>query len=142
MGIFKRILAPTDLSDLSATGVRYATQLARDVGAELIIFNVMTLDETNTVDKHDLERHRTNLDRFVSDKVADVGGNMQIRKIVDAGDAYGAILDCADNEHVDLIIMSSHGRSGLSRMLIGSVTDKLLRAASCPVLVVPAQKGK
>jgi len=142
MGIFKRILAPTDLSDLSATGVRYATQLARDVGAELIIFNVMTLDETNTVDKHDLERHRTNLDRFVSDKVADVGGNMQIRKIVDAGDAYGAILDCADNEHVDLIIMSSHGRSGLSRMLIGSVTDKLLRAASCPVLVVPAQNGK
>jgi nucleotide-binding universal stress UspA family protein len=142
MGIFKRILAPTDLSDLSATGVRYATQLARDVGAELIIFNVMTLDETNTVDKHDLERHRTNLDRFVSDKVADVGGNIQIRKIVDAGDAYGAILDCADNEHVDLIIMSSHGRSGLSRMLIGSVTDKLLRAASCPVLVVPAQKGK
>jgi nucleotide-binding universal stress UspA family protein len=142
MGIFKRILAPTDLSDLSATGVRYATQLARDVGAELIIFNVMTLDETNTVDKHDLERHRTNLDRFVSDKVADVGGNMQIRKIVDAGDAYGAILDCADNEHVDLIIMSSHGRSGLSRMLIGSVTDKLLRAASCPVLVVPAQKRK
>jgi len=142
MGIFKRILAPTDLSDLSATGVRYATQLARDVGAELIIFNVMTLDETNTVDKHDLERHRTNLDRFVSDKVADVGGNIQIRKIVDAGDAYGAILDCADNEHVDLIIMSSHGRSGLSRMLIGSLTDKLLRAASCPVLVVPAQKGK
>jgi|KBSMisStandDraft_5_1062788.scaffolds.fasta_scaffold733523_2 nucleotide-binding universal stress UspA family protein len=142
MGIFKRILAPTDLSDLSATGVRYATQLARDVGAELIIFNVMTLDETNTVDKHDLERHRTNLDRFVSDKVADIGGNIQIRKIVDAGDAYGAILDCADNEHVDLIIMSSHGRSGLSRMLIGSVTDKLLRAASCPVLVVPAQKGK
>jgi nucleotide-binding universal stress UspA family protein len=142
MGIFKRILAPTDLSDLSATGVRYATQLARDVGAELIIFNVMTLDETNTVDKHDLERHRTNLDRFVSDKVADIGGNIQIRKIVDAGDAYGAILDCADNEHVDLIIMSSHGRSGLSRMLIGSVTDKLLRAASCPVLVVPAQKRK
>src|SRR4026208_189844 len=142
MGIFKRILAPTDLSDLSATGVRYATQLARDVGAELIIFNVMTLDETNTVDKHDLERHRTNLDRFGSDKVADVGGNIQIRKIVDAGDAYGAILDCADNEHVDLIIMSSDGRSGLSRMRMGSGPDKLLRAASCPVLVVPAQKGK
>ena len=59
--------------------------------------------------------------------------------MVDAGDAYGAILDCADNEHVDLIVMSSHGRSGLTRMLIGSTTDKVLRA-SCPMLVVPVQK--
>jgi nucleotide-binding universal stress UspA family protein len=39
-------------------------------------------------------------------------------------------------------VMCSHGRTGLSRALIGSVTDKLLRAASCPVLVIPAQKGK
>ena len=136
MGIFKRILAPTDLSDLSATGVRYATQLARDVGAELIIFNVMTLDETNTVDKHDLERHRTNLDRFVSDKVADVGGNMQIRKIVDAGDAYGAILDCADNEHVDLIIMSPRRQRALRHWLTGGITDRVTRLSPCPVLSV------
>jgi len=60
---------------------------------------------------------------------------------VDAGQPYGAILDCAENEQVDLIVMCSHGRTGLSRALIGSVTDKLLRAASCPVLVVPAPKG-
>ena len=140
MAMLKKILAPTDLSDLSATGLRYATQLARDSGAELIIFNVMALDETNTVDERGLERHRTRLDGFVSDKVADISENVKISKIVDAGDAYGAILDCAESEHVDLIIMSSHGRSGLSRMLIGSVTDKLIRGASCPVLVVPIQK--
>jgi universal stress protein A len=139
MAMLKKILAPTDLSDLSATGVRYATQLARDSGAELIIFNVMALDETNTVDERGLERHRTRLDRFVSDKVPDISEDVKISKIVDAGDAYGAILDCADNERVDLIVMSSHGRSGLSRMLIGSVTDKVIRGASCPVLVVPVK---
>jgi nucleotide-binding universal stress UspA family protein len=141
MVMLKKILAPTDLSDLSATGVRYATQLARDIGAELIIFHVLVLDETNTVDKHDLERHRTRLDDFVIDKLADLSANVKIRKIVDTGDAYGAILDCAENERVDLIAMSSHGRSGLSRMLIGSVTDKVIRGASCPVLVVPVKKG-
>ncbi|MGH7808992.1 MAG: universal stress protein, partial [Candidatus Binatia bacterium] len=54
-----------------------------------------------------------------------------------AGQPYGAILDCAGNEGTDLIVMSSHGRTGLSRMLIGSVTDKILRGSSCPVLVVP-----
>jgi nucleotide-binding universal stress UspA family protein len=140
MDMLKKILAPTDLSDLSARGVRYACQLARDIGAELIIFNVMLLDETNRIDKQDLERQRTRLDSFVTDKVTDVTGNLKFQKMVDAGDAYGTILDCADSEHVDLIVMSSHGRSGLSRMLIGSVTDKILRGASCPVLVVPIQK--
>jgi nucleotide-binding universal stress UspA family protein len=138
MATLKKILAPTDLSDVSATGLRYAIQLARDIGAELIIFNVMILDETNTVDEQGMERQRTRLDRFVSDKVV-ISEDVKIRKIVDAGDAYGAILDCADSEHVDLIIMSSHGRSGLSRMLIGSVTDKVIRGASCPVLVVPVK---
>jgi nucleotide-binding universal stress UspA family protein len=138
MATLKKILAPTDLSDVSATGLRYAIQLARDIGAELIIFNVMILDETNTVDEQGMERQRTRLDRFVSDKVV-ISEDVKIRKMVDAGDAYGAILDCADSEHVDLIIMSSHGRSGLSRMLIGSVTDKVIRGASCPVLVVPVK---
>ena len=139
MAMLKKILAPTDLSDLSATGVRYAIQLARNLGAELIILNVVVLDESNSVNNQDLERHRIRLDGFVSDKAADVSANANIRKFVDAGDAYGSILDCADSEHVDLIVMSSHGRSGLSRMLIGSVTDKVIRGASCPVLVVPVK---
>ena len=48
----------------------------------------------------------------------------------------------ADRERVDLIVMSSHGRTGLSRMLIGSVTDKVLRGAPCPLLVVPPETFK
>ena len=64
---------------------------------------------------------------------------MKLRELVVAGQPYSAIVDCAENEHIDLVVMSSHGRSGLSRMLIGSVTDRLLRAAKCPVLVVPSQ---
>lgn len=142
MAMLKKILAPTDFSELSAAGVRYAGRLAKDAGAELIIFNVVLLDETNTINKVEMERHKARLDNFVADKVPDMGGNLRVRKLVDAGDAYGAILDCADNEHVDLIVMSSHGRSGLARMLIGSVTDKVLRGSSCPVLVVPVEKGK
>lgn len=139
MATLKKLLAPTDFSDLSASGVRYACQLARENGAELIILNVAILDETNVIDKQDMERHRARLDRFVAEKIADASANLKIRKVVDAGEAYGAILDCADNEGVDLIVMSSHGRTGLARMLIGSVTDKVLRGASCPVLVVPAK---
>jgi universal stress protein A len=139
MAMLKTILAPTDLSDLSANGVRYACQLARDMGAALIIFNVVVLDESNAVNKREIEQHKKRLEEFVAEKVADAGVGLKVRQMVDAGQPFGAIVDCAEKEGVDLIVMSSHGRSGLSRMLIGSVTDKILRGGSCPVLVVPAK---
>ena len=139
MAMLKTILAPTDFSDLSANGVRYACQLARDMGAALIIFNVVALDESNAVNKREIEQHKKRLEEFVAEKVADAGVGLKVRQMVDAGQPFGAIVDCAEKEGVDLIVMSSHGRSGLSRMLIGSVTDKILRGGSCPVLVVPAK---
>ena len=139
MAMLKSILAPTDFSDLSANGVRYACQLARDMGAALIIFNVVVLDESNAVNKREIEQHKKRLEEFVAEKVADAGVGLKVRQMVDAGQPFAAIVDCAEKEGVDLIVMSSHGRSGLSRMLIGSVTDKILRGGRCPVLVVPAK---
>jgi nucleotide-binding universal stress UspA family protein len=139
MAMLKTILAPTDFSDLSANGVRYACQLARDMGAALIVFNVVALDESNAVNKREIEQHKKRLEEFVAEKVADAGVGLKVRQMVDAGQPFGAIVDRAEKEGVDLIVMSSHGRSGLSRMLIGSVTDKILRGGSCPVLVVPAK---
>ena len=120
--------------------MRYACQLAKDTGAEIIIFNVDVLDESNRVDKREMEQHKKRLGDFVAEKVAEAAAGLKMRQVVDAGQPFGAIVDCAEREAVDLIVISSHGRSGLSRMLIGSVTDKLLRAAPCPVLVVPAEK--
>jgi len=142
MAIFKTILAPTDFSDVSAAGVRYACHLAKDIGAEIIIFNVDVLDESNRVDKREIEQHKRRLAEFVTEKVPDAAVGLNMRQLVDAGQPFGAIVDCAEKEAVDLIVMSSHGRSGLSRMLIGSVTDKILRGAPCPVLVVPLEQKK
>jgi nucleotide-binding universal stress UspA family protein len=101
--------------------------------------HVVILDESG-IDKREMEKHKQRLDEFVAKNVADVGANLRIRKVVDAGQPYGAIVDCAEKERIDLIVMSSHGRSGLSRMLIGSVTDKVLRGTPCPILVVPLEK--
>ena len=84
MDILKKILAPTDFSDLSARGVRYACQLAKDVGAEVIIFSVVIVDESG-INKREVEEHKQRLDEFVAKSVADVGANLRIRKVVDAG---------------------------------------------------------
>jgi nucleotide-binding universal stress UspA family protein len=97
------------------------------------------VDESG-INKGEMEEHKQRLEEFVVKNVADVGANLRIRKVVDAGQPYGTIVDWAEKERIDLIVMSSHGRSGLSRMLIGSVTDKVLRVAPCPLLVIPLEK--
>lgn len=136
--MFKKILAPTDFSPLSATGVRYAATLAKSSAAELLVFNVAVVDESNTIDKHELADQSARLAKFVADALSDRPKDLKVRLLVAGGQPFSAILDCAEFEGADLIVMSSHGRSGLSRMLIGSVTDKILRGSRCPVLVVPA----
>jgi len=100
---------------------------------------VVFVDESG-INKSEIEEHKQRLEEFVAKNVADVGANLKIRKLVDSGLAYGTIVERAENEQIDMIVMSSHGRSGLSRMMIGSVTDKVLRMAPCPVLVVPLEK--
>ena len=140
MTLLKRILAPTDFSVLSAEGMRYACQLAKENAADLVVLNVAVVDETNAVDKREVDEHRARLDQFANEVLGESAKGLRMRKVVAGGQPFSAIIDCADNERADLIVISSHGRTGLSRMLIGSVTDKLLRGARCPVLVVPVGK--
>jgi nucleotide-binding universal stress UspA family protein len=140
MALLGKILAPTDFSDLSVKGVRYACQLAKEVGAELVVINVVLVDESG-VNKSELEEHKRYLDDFLSMKFADVVSELRIHKIVETGEPSAAIADRAESEEIDLIVISTHGRSGPARFLIGSVTDKLVRRSPCPVLVVPLERG-
>ena len=140
MAMIKKILAPTDFSDLSAKGVRYACQLAKEVGAELVVINIVTLDESNVADRRELERHKHQLDEFLADKVAGAGSDLSIRKVVEPGQPDSTIVYWAENEGIDLIVTSSHGRSGLPRVLMGSVAEEIMRKSRCPVLVVPMER--
>jgi nucleotide-binding universal stress UspA family protein len=140
MALIKKILAPTDFSDLSAKGVKYACQLAKEVGAALMVVNVVLLDESGTIDKREIEEHKNQLDEFLGKTLAKVSSGLKIRKLVETGEPSAAIADRAESEHVDLIVTCTHGRGGISRFLIGSVTDKLVRRSPCPVLVVPVER--
>jgi nucleotide-binding universal stress UspA family protein len=135
MAMIKRILAPTDFSELSAKGVRYASQLTKELGSELVIMNIVPLDESNFASKREIDQHKLELDEFLLAR--DLNPNLNIRKLVEPGVPSGTIISFAERENCDLIVMSSHGRSGLSRVLVGSVTEQILRKSPCPVLVVP-----
>ena len=67
--MLKKILAPTDFSELSGEGVRYACLVANDVGAQVIVLNVIVLDETNTVADGEIEAHKERLTAFVGKAV-------------------------------------------------------------------------
>ena len=140
MAMIKKILAPTDFSDISAKGVEYACQLAKEVGAELILMNIVTLDESNLVNRREMEQHKQLLDEFLSQKVGEASSGLNIRKVVEPGQPDSTVVHWAENESIDLLVMSSHGRSGLSRVLMGSVTEQILRKSPCPVLVVPMDR--
>ncbi|HEU4345281.1 MAG TPA: universal stress protein [Candidatus Binatia bacterium] len=156
MDLIKKILAPTDLSSFSASGVRYACTLAKALGAEVIVAHALSTSEFTShatslkmtspgAEADDLldklkEHHKQMLRKFMEEQLVSVGPDLNVQQIVEIGDAHTLIVNWARDRAVDLIVMSTHGRSGLPRMLLGSVTEKVLRSASCPVLAIPSHE--
>ena len=140
MAMITKILAPTDFSDLAATGVAYAVSLARELGAELLVLTVIAPDEANYVSSGEIQEHERMLDEFMEENFGGAGSDVKIRKMVEPGPPPSTVIYWAKNERANLIVMSSHGRTGLSRVLMGSVTEEVLRKSPYPVLVVPLDR--
>jgi universal stress protein A len=151
----KKILAPVDLSELSTSGLRHALDLAQWQQSEVVIYHIVTVEETpfpqgnedwvvsqteNPKLKKILEQRRKRLDAFVHANFPQGVATTNLRQEVGIGTPYKAIVEAAVAEGVDLIVMSTHGRTGLAHMLIGSVTERVVRRAPCPVLAVPPPK--
>jgi len=149
----KRILAPTDLSDLSQTGVRYALEMAGSQGgAEVIVYHVIGYEEANLHDEIFraeslpswlLEDRKNFLAELVRDNYSDLISKVKVRRQVEIGVPHQKIVEKAAEEGVDMIVMCTHGRTGLLHVLMGSVTEKVVRHAPCPVLSVrPAKRER
>jgi nucleotide-binding universal stress UspA family protein len=146
----KKILFPTDFSDSSDAALSYASSLAAETGALLYIVHVGNDSSTylagyggfsSVPDSADqVARENKALLNQVKPTVPNV--NYQHRYL--SGPPEHEILDFAKREHVDLIVIGSHGRTGLSRLLLGSVAEAVVRRAKCPVLTVkqPAEEVK
>jgi nucleotide-binding universal stress UspA family protein len=151
----KNILAPTDLSLLSAKGLEYAGTLAKAIGAQLTVCHVVRTEEfvaharllekgsgNSIVEeqlRHLVDQHRELLHDFVNRHLRSANADLVITEVVEMGEPHSQIIDWIKPKAIDLIIISTHGRSGLQRMMLGSVTEKVLRNAHCPVLVIPPE---
>jgi len=153
MKAINRILAPTDLTEVGRVGVDYALDLACAVHAEVIVYHVAPFEEglpdplgvgevsSAYVPAQELEEvleaHRAMLERFVHNHFppARLEG-LKVSQDVDIGEPEEGILEKAREAEVDLIVMATHGRTGLEHVLLGSVTEHIVRKAECPVLSI------
>lgn len=148
-----KILVPVDFSECSREAMRYALMLARRLGAHVEALHVWTLPMVATAgdmliampdqpyqraaDWMEREAQEA-MDRFVSE--LDTGG-LRVATRVEPGRAEETILSMANQGSFDLIVMGTHGRSGLSHLLMGSVAERVVRLASCPVMTVKAERA-
>ncbi len=137
----RSILHPTDYSELSEAALRYATALAHDHGARLIILHVVhTLGPENVtygemVSQRQPEGYRQRLwDELHQVRPPDP--DVRAEYLLSEEGPVEAITRTAAERNCDLIVLGSHGRRGLRRLLEGSVAELVVRRAGCPVLVV------
>jgi len=143
--VFHRIVVPTDFSAGSEEAWAVAQRLAKSLSSELLLVNVFaepplwsegpfTMDHAREVFDGARKWVTEQLEQRVQQAVA---SGLRARAVVREGGAvHEEIVALATEERADLIAMGTHGRGGVDRMLLGSVTDRVIRLAPCPVLTV------
>lgn len=136
---WKRILCPVDLTQMCSDCIQIASSLARESGGELIFLYVavpelppaagLAIAEVNQA----IEQERAALRN-----IRPWGAGILHRHELVRGQPAAAIAGYARQHNIDLIVMPTHGRTGLSRFLLGSVAEEVLRHAPCPVLTIRA----
>ena len=142
----KRILCPVDFSDLSLNALTFAVDLASKFQAELHLLHVFEgYDEISLnpeLAMSPMPEWLPKLRQLCHDKLAALPNSdlaAHCPKIVRAdrkGPAIHEILDYAAHQKIDLIVLATHGRTGLKHLLMGSVAENIVRSATCPVLTV------
>jgi nucleotide-binding universal stress UspA family protein len=132
------IFHPTDYSESSAAAFALACALARDYGAALVVAHAapppLALPTDGVTLPPILDEPGVLQARLKEIRPAD--SRVAVRHRLLFGNAADAIVEAAAEEKADLIVMGTHGRGGLSRVLLGSVAEHVLRKAACPVLTV------
>ena len=144
----KSILCPIDFSEFSIRAYEYALSLAEYYKSRLVALHVVELSKHPFVEYAAYEGDFANVSRAMKE-----GGEERLRKFVnqhsragiqmeiavDQGNASDVILSFAQAQNIEGIVMGTHGRRGFDRLVLGSVTDRVMRKASCPVLVISKQ---
>lgn len=140
--IFKRILVATDFAESAEGALACAVELARTHGAELMLLHVYTdlpaYPEVSTGAVEAIyEEQRRWVEQALEQRArTSRAAGLLARALVRTGPPASTIAQAATDEHADVIVVGTHGRSALDRLIVGSVAERVVRLAPCPVLVV------
>jgi nucleotide-binding universal stress UspA family protein len=144
----KKILCPLDFSNNALEALDYAVDFARQNDGQLILLHVVdnpladqygpTAQNFYAEVEHALEKSK----QMLADAARTHAVGVPCETIAKRGNPYEEIIDLANAQQADLIVMSTHGRTGPQRLLIGSVAEKVVRTAPCPVLTVRQKASK
>jgi nucleotide-binding universal stress UspA family protein len=151
--MFRRIMVPVDYSDNARASLKYAAELALAVGASLDVVHVWdrpTYVSDAVMVKRPGQEHSSlveliqeNAERDMKDFLASVQfpPGLNVGHRLCSGDTVSTLIaEVKKGEH-DLLVVGTHGRTGLAHMLLGSVTEKLIRLSPVPVLTVPPRRS-
>jgi universal stress protein A len=142
----KKILVPVDFSECSKKALQYAIAFARQFGASLTLLHVVQINfvggEFGSIDypllETELKESRSKLlDRLVRDEI---DGDVPANALMRVGQPLAEIVRAAKESDIDLIIISTHGHTGLKHVFLGSTAESVVRYAPCPVLTVREQE--
>jgi nucleotide-binding universal stress UspA family protein len=142
---FQRILCATDLSDASHQAIAHGITLAREFEAHLLVCHCIHLPVPSIYGEAYLapeEQLHRNID-FAKQRIAELMGDHAVdwEPLIIVGPAAEEITRVAREEMIDITLTATQGRRMLRRMLLGSVTERLMRTLPCPLLVIPAPEG-
>jgi nucleotide-binding universal stress UspA family protein len=142
-----KILVPVDFSPSSHAALETAADLAQHFGAELFLVHVIPMFPTTTIpdffpETKFLEEARKEAERHFTACKSDLSGKgIKVSFSIETGDdVAGNILDVADREHADMVVVSTHGLTGWHPLVFGSIAEKVLKLAQCPVLLLRTPK--
>jgi universal stress protein A len=148
----KRILVPVDFSNPSLQALDYAIEFGRRLKAEFIVLHVVepvyypTAGDMSGM-AYDVGLVYQELERAGQAQLSRLAAKLRARRVAVrplllVGTAHRVITETAKKLRADLIVMSTHGRTGLSHVLMGSVAERVVRTAACPVLTVRAHRPR
>jgi nucleotide-binding universal stress UspA family protein len=143
MNRIRTILHPTDFSAGSDAAFRFAADLARDYDAKLVVLYALepaiAIAGEGALVPFDLDELRAAARKRL-DAIRPAGNGLRLERVLREGPSAATVVAFAAELAADLIVMGTHGRTGLGRLFLGSVAEEVLRKAPCPVLTVKAAK--
>lgn len=151
----KNLLVPTDGSELSLLALEHATTLARGLGARIVLLRVAAvlspeafgIPELSMALTTELSMQQAKVETTILDQLERLAeplreSGLQVDCLVRTGDAANHIVEIAESQDIDVVVMSSHGRTGLKRWIYGSVAERVLHNVHCSLMVVRVDPKK